>query len=157
QSYSEDFEGQTFKLPFETTNWAITVDPTNGLNHVLQSPGNGLNRITNIASVLVEGSQGTGGFDFGTSSETNYDRLEFYITPLLAGQPTNTVFLGSWSGETRGRYEFALPAGRVRLDWRYVKDRAISGGRDVVFIDNISLPQPSGVSALSIQNEQTTI
>ncbi|HTG45058.1 MAG TPA: S8 family peptidase, partial [Verrucomicrobiae bacterium] len=157
RTFAEDFEGASFKLPFSVTNWFIAFDATNRANHVLQSPGNGLNRITNIASVVIRAASGTGGFDFGTSSETNYDRLEFYITPLEPGQATNTAFLGTWSGETRGRYEFALPAGLVRLEWRYVKDRAISGGRDLVFIDNIDVPLAAGVSALSVGNETTTV
>ncbi len=157
RTFAEDFEGAALKLPIVATNWSISLDPTNRFNHVFQSPGNGLNKITNTASVVVNVSAGTGGFDFGTSTETNYDRLEFYITPQIAGQPTNTTFLGSWSGETRGRYLFALPGGQVRLEWRYVKDRAISAGRDVVFIDNIDLPGNAGVSALSVQNETTTV
>ncbi len=156
-TFAEDFEGPTFKLPFLRTNWSITLDPTNRFNHVLQSQGNGLNSVTNIASVVLQSVRGTGGFDYGTSTETNYDRLEFYITAMLPGQPTNTVFLGSWSGETRGRYEFDLPAGAVRLEWRYLKDRAISAGRDLVFIDNIDLPQAAGVSALSVENQTTSI
>jgi subtilisin family serine protease len=157
RTFAEDFEGTTLKLPIVATNWSITLDLTNRFNHVFHSPGNGQNKITNIASVVVNVAQGTGGFDFGTSTETNYDRLEFYITPLTAGQPTNAVFLASWSGETRGRYLFALPAGQTRLEWRYVKDRAISAGRDVVFIDNIDLPSSSGVSALSVRNQTTTV
>lgn len=157
RTFAEDFEGGAFKLPFVTTNWAISLDPTNRLNHVLQSPGNGLNRITNIASLLIRGVAGSGAFDYGTSTETNYDRLEFYITPMEAGKPTNTVFLGGWSGESRGRYQFVLPDGLVRLEWRYVKDRAISGGSDLVFIDNIDLPQAGVVSALSLANQTTTL
>jgi hypothetical protein len=135
----------------------VTLDLTNATNHVFQSSGNGLNRITNITSVLLRTARGAAGFDFGTSTETNYDRLEFYVTPMETAQ-TNTAFLGAWSGETRGRYQFELPGGLVRMEWRYVKDRAISAGRDLVFIDNIHIPEESApVSALAVRNQMTTV
>jgi hypothetical protein len=76
---------------------------------------------------------------------------------MQSGQPTNTVLLGSWSGELRGRYEFALPAGTVRLEWRYMKDRAISAGRDTAFIDNIDLPLATGLAGLSLKNESISL
>ncbi|HEV8543361.1 MAG TPA: S8 family serine peptidase [Verrucomicrobiae bacterium] len=156
RAFAETFEGG-FHLPFVVTNWSITADPANGLNHVLLSPGNGLNRVTNTASVTVRLVDGIGSFDFGVSTETNYDKLEFYVTQFIPGQPTNTVLLGSWSGEQRGRYQFAVSAGTIRLDWRYTKDIAITQGRDQVLIDNLDLPLATGQAALAVKNQTLTL
>jgi subtilisin family serine protease len=156
RAFAENFEGG-FHLPFAVTNWSITVDPTNGANHVLLSSGNGLNRVTNTASVTVRTVDGIGSFDFGVSSETNYDKLEFYVTQLVPGQPTNNVLLGTWSGELRGRYNFAVGAGNVRLTWRYTKDNAITAGRDQAFIDNLDLPLFTGQAALAVKNQTITL
>jgi hypothetical protein len=38
------------------------------------------------------------------------------------------------------RFELPLLAGTHRLEWRYVKDAALSRGQDTAFLDNIDLP-----------------
>jgi hypothetical protein len=156
RSFAEDFEGE-FKLPFAATNWAITLDPTNQLNHVLASSGQDQNWITNAVSLVLRVTDGIGSFDFGVSTETNYDRLEFSVAYLQDGQAGSPALLGAWSGEQRGRHEFALRAGTARLEWRYRKDAALSGGADQVFVDNLDLPLFAADSALSVKNATVTL
>ena len=139
RSYAEDFEGG-FSFAFEGGGWSIQMDPTNRVNHVFAGQGNGADRTTNAVSLMLRVSEGIGSFDFGVSTETNYDRLEFFVSYVQNGVESTPMRLGSWSGEARGRHQFALRSGTARLEWRYVKDAAISDGRDWVFIDNLDLP-----------------
>jgi hypothetical protein len=75
---------------------------------------------------------GVGSFDYKVSSETNWDALEFYL---------NGALLQRWSGEVGwATYQFAVPAGTNRFEWRYVKDASTSAGLDAAFIDNLDLP-----------------
>jgi hypothetical protein len=150
KTFAEDFEGG-FHLPFNRTNWGIALEPGSAVNHVLLTQGGQRDRITNTASVEVRLADGVGSFNFRVSSETNYDRLEFYLTSL-DGTFTNRTLLASWSGEAQGRFDFSVNAGRARLEWRYTKDRAISGGDDLAWIDNLDLPLAAGNAGLSLNN-----
>ena len=155
RTFLEDFE-DGIGLSFEG-GWSLEFDPTNRLNHVFASFGNGANRVTNSVSLVLRVADGIGGFDFSTSTETNYDRLEFSVSYLLDGKESSPVSFGSWSGERRGRYEFALRSGTARLQWRYVKDSAITDGADVVFIDNLDLPLPVAQSSLQVTGNTVTV
>ena len=52
------------------------------------------------------------------------------------------VLRGEWSGEVAWTtFEFeVVDSGLKKVEWRYVKDFAFSGGLDAVFIDNLDLP-----------------
>jgi hypothetical protein len=139
RSFAEDFE-DGFSFAFDGGSWSIQADPTNRANHVFAASGRGIDRTTNSVSLTLRVADGIGAFDFGVSSETNYDRLEFYISYIQNGVESSRTLLSSWSGEKRGRYQFAVRAGTVRLDWRFAKDAAISDGADWAFIDNLDLP-----------------
>jgi hypothetical protein len=156
RQFAEDFDGPQLKLSWQATNWFVAIDPAMRFNHVFASVGNGVDSLTNIVTLNVRTSGGTAGFDFGTSTETNYDRLELYVT-LLDSAPDRPLLYGSWSGETRGRFEFFLPSGSARLEWRYSKDLALSYGRDAVFIDNLDLPDRLVSSVLSTDSQLTTL
>lgn len=138
RTYAEDFE-DGLDLPFVGA-WTIEQDPTNRFNRVFTAFGNGQGRTTNIVSLTVRVGDGFGGFDFGVSSETNHDRLEFSVSYVQNGEESPRMVLGSWSGELRGRHEFALRSGTAHLEWRFVKDAAVSHGADRAFIDNLDLP-----------------
>jgi len=156
RTFAEDFEGG-LALPFVGNKWSIEADPASPTNQVFMSLGGGAHRLANIVSLTARVVDGVGSFEYGVSTERTYDKLEFYITYLREGQPTNAALIGSWSGEARGRYEFGLEAGLAKLEWRYVKDRAISGGADRVFIDNLDLPLFTAELALSLKNKTVTL
>jgi subtilisin family serine protease len=155
RGFSDDFEPD-FHLPFKRVNWSIGIDPTNQLNHVAQSVGSG-DRQTNTLTLVTRTAAGTGSFDYGTGTETNYDRLEFYVTYLEAGAGLAPARLGAWSGQTRGNFQFDVQPGLVQLQWRYVKDAAISEAPDTVFIDNFDLPIIQGATALTLKNQTITV
>lgn len=67
-----------------------------------------------------------------TSSEANYDRLNFYID----GQKQSY-----WSGEGGWRQaRFAIRRGNHQLVWEYSKDDSGNDGNDCAWIDAIDLP-----------------
>jgi hypothetical protein len=87
---------------------------------------------------------GTGSFDFRVSSETGWDFLEFYL---------NGLRLQRWSGEVGWQnFQFPVPAGINRFEWRYTKDANFSAGLDAAFLDNVfvplSVPDPTPPAAV---------
>lgn len=151
-SFAEDFEdGLTFA--FDGGTWSIRTDPTNQANHVFAAAGGRIDRTTNATSVTLRVVDGIGAFDFGTSCETNYDRLEFFVSYIQNGVESGRTLMSSWSGESRGRHQFAVRTGAVRLEWRFTKDAAISDGADLVFIDNIDLPLFTAQPAVTFTGE----
>lgn len=67
-----------------------------------------------------------------TSTESDKDKLSFYIDGQLAGE---------WSGETAWGCElFTVSAGTHEFEWRYTKDINNNNGQDAVWLDDIHLP-----------------
>jgi len=140
RDFADDFESGDFsRLSYTNQGWLITdlgVSDRGGRFAARSSAQPTQHRITNILSVATLPSGGIGSFDLRTSTEQNYDRLEFYVI-----SDSRADLLGTWSGETPWTtYRFQVPAGPGRLEWRYVKDAALSAGMDAVFINNMSLP-----------------
>ncbi len=68
-----------------------------------------------------------------TSSEQNYDFLNFYIDDIKQG--------AGWSGENAwSRSAFYVTAGVHKFSWFYEKDYSTIGGADAVWIDDIIFP-----------------
>jgi hypothetical protein len=155
RTFAEDFE-DGLSFPFRG-NWSIQTDPTNRVNHIFASSGNRQDRTTNIVTLTVRVADGIGGFDYAVSTETNRDRLEFSVVYIEDEKESNRTPLGAWSGEVRGRHEFALRSGMARLEWRFSKDGAISDGADRVFIDNLDLPFSAGKSVLTRTGETVRV
>jgi hypothetical protein len=139
QEFVEDFEGATFKLPFVARNWVIGNDPNGGGSRVAisqETPGS--RKLTNTLALVSRTLPGIGRFDLGVSSERNFDRLEFWVTYYTDSTPGRPTMLASWSGEVpRQTFLFETRNGLMGMEWRYVKDQAIDGGRDFAFIDNL--------------------
>ncbi|MEI6175180.1 MAG: T9SS type A sorting domain-containing protein, partial [Bacteroidota bacterium] len=73
-------------------------------------------------------------FWLSTSSEQDYDFLNFYIDDVLLGQ---------WSGDTPWRRAaYPVDAGEHTFKWSYNKDIALSWGLDRAWVDFIALPPP---------------
>jgi len=73
-------------------------------------------------------------FYISTSSEQDYDFLQFVIDGVLQDQ---------WSGETPWtRVSFPVAAGEHVFKWIYLKDLAYYTGLDRVWVDFIALPPP---------------
>ncbi|MBR4391891.1 MAG: T9SS type A sorting domain-containing protein [Bacteroidales bacterium] len=69
------------------------------------------------------------------SSESNYDKLYFYI---------DGIEMGSWSGSLDwSQVSFPITTGQHTLKWKYEKDYSVSSGSDCAWIDNIQMPASS--------------
>ena len=80
------------------------------------------------------GSADTIAFYFKVSSETNYDKLHFFIDNYEKAE---------WSGSLDWqRIAFPVAAGIHTYKWSYTKDVSMASGQDCAWIDNISLPAP---------------
>ena len=79
-------------------------------------------------------------FYYKVSSESNYDKLHFYIDEQEKG---------SWSGEVEWTLaDYVLPVGEHTLRWEYSKDVSMSSGSDCAWIDNVVFP-PSQIIAIT--------
>lgn len=75
------------------------------------------------------------------SSETNYDKLFFYI---------DDVEKGNWSGEVSWSEErYPITTGNHNFKWTYRKDYSVDGGSDCAWIDNVQMPATNVIVALN--------
>jgi len=137
QRYIDSFESGDFDvLPWSTAGsapWSVRPGVGVGGSFAARSGLAADNQASSLVLALTL-LEGTGSFDYRVSSEAGWDSLEFYV---------NEVLQQRWSGETGWRsYQFAVPKGPARLEWRYARDANFSFGQNAVFIDNLYLPRP---------------
>ncbi len=113
-----------------TAGWFVSTNANSGRYGVRSGLiGNGGTSVMVIQTNMLAG---TAGFAYALSSEEDWDSLEFYL---------NGARLGRWSGELDWRrFEFRVPAGYNRLEWRYTKDANYGDGLDAAFLDDFYLP-----------------
>jgi uncharacterized delta-60 repeat protein len=132
---TERFESGDFSaLPWVSAGdgpWFIQSQTVGGGRYAARS---GLLRDgqTSVLGLQITTRSGVGSFDFRVNSEAGWDFLEF----LINGQRVQR-----WSGAVGWQsFQFAVPAGLTRLEWRYVKDANFASGADAAFLDNLYLP-----------------
>ncbi|MDO9512845.1 MAG: hypothetical protein Q7J34_13890 [Bacteroidales bacterium] len=132
----EDWESGGFlKFPWMRTGnvlWEITQNPVYERSFSASSgqPGDSKQSTLTISyEVMTEDSIS---FYYKTSTEANYDFLEFYIDNQLKGK---------WSGLRDWKYiSYYVPAGQHSFRWKYQKDIFAFAGEDMVWIDYLRLP-----------------
>ena len=133
-SYTETLEEGRFVYLIPemggAAGWQIGSNASTGQFGARSGPiGNGGSSIMLIRTNMAAG---TAGFDYSVSSEEGWDFLEFYL---------NGARLGRWSGELGWRrFDFRVPQGLNRLEWRYVKDANYGDGLDMASLDNFYIP-----------------
>jgi hypothetical protein len=130
--YSDTFKtGNLTALSWSTVGaapWAVTM--VDG-QYAARSGAIGNGQSSSLV-LITNLYAGTGSFDVRTSSELDWDWLEFYL---------NGALMNRWSGETAWQsYPFAVTEGANVLEWRYVKDANWGAGLDAAFLDNVYLP-----------------
>lgn len=114
--------------------WTFESNDAYEGNYCLKSGAIGNNGSTIITLQHEAGTADTISFFFKVSSETNYDKLHFYID----NQPK-----GEWSGSLNWqKASFPVIEGVHTYKWSYTKDVSMSSGQDCAWIDYISLPSP---------------
>ncbi len=157
----EDFE----TADFTANAWKIegkgvwVIDSVNAYKgqYCAKSDGVANNQYAKLKIQIEVMADGPLTFYVKTSSEADYDVLEFYVNSLLTQK---------WSGE-KGWTEYTLDMqeGSYALEWRYRKDSSGSEGEDRAYIDNIFFPPVSVVKMIEsvsglrydIKDEQLTI
>ena len=97
--------------------------------------------------IVVNAINGTGSFDYDVSTESGWDYLVFCIDNS-AGCTRTSGYTMRWSGVTTGTYTFNVVAGYHTYTWVYWKDSSVNGNSDTVWIDDVDIPVPSGITNL---------
>ena len=96
--------------------------------------------------IIVNAINGTGEFAYNVNSEGGWDFLVFCIDNS-AGCLRTSGFTMRWAGiGLTGTYQFPVTAGYHTYTWVYWKDASVNGGQDTVWIDDVDIPVPSGIT-----------
>lgn len=143
--FADDFQtGDFSRLPYQISSspnvgqhWVVASVETNSVTQqssLVARVKPGLPDATTASLVIMTNlAAGVGSFEFSVNTETNYDKFEFSLDGRV---------LGAWSGVVPWQtFFFDIPAKAtpVRLEWRYIKDLAVSAPNELVAIDNIDI------------------
>ena len=133
----EDFETGDFEKYnwlFSGNNWTIVSDEVHNGNYAARSGATTNNHTSDMILTLQVANDGNISFWKKTSSETNCDKLHFYI---------DNTEMGAWSGSQNqewGKVTFPITMGTHLLRWIYSKDSSSAQGEDCAWIDDIQFP-----------------
>lgn len=125
---------------FSGSNWVIDNTMSHKGNYSARSGATTNNHTSEMILSLQVLNEGEISFWVRTSSETNCDKLHFYI---------DNSELGVWSGYQDPQWEkacFPMTTGFHLLRWVYSKDSSSAQGQDCVWIDDIQFP-PLGITS----------
>lgn len=130
----EDFETGSFG-----TNWTLSANNPWEIvsggrgNYCAKSNNNGAHNSSGYMELSVNVlAPGEFSFWYKVSSESNYDKLHFYMDGQEKGTWSGTV---AWTEFTQ-----AVTAGSHTLKWEYTKDSSVSSGDDCAWVDDIIFP-----------------
>lgn len=130
----EDFESGAFGENWTlspTYPWSIVSNGRSGF--CAKSTNNGISSSEGYCTLTVEVlAAGELTFWYKVSSETNYDKLHFFM---------DNVEINSWSGSHEWtQYSQAVTTGTHTFKWSYTKDSSVNSGEDCAWIDDIKFP-----------------
>ncbi len=131
----EDFESGILGEGWTNDNqapWTVVNEQPYEGQYCIKSGAIGDNGSTSLTLTHEAGTEDEISFYYKVSSETNYDKLRFYI---------DNIERGTWSGNvdwTKATY--SVSAGTHTYKWTYTKDGAVNNGSDCGWIDYINLP-----------------
>lgn len=135
-STSDSFESGAIPSEYSfagSANWVTTTTQAATGSRSIMNANIGDSQ-TAVVRRTIEGP-GTVAFKYRTSTEANYDFLNFKV---------NGTTQLSQSGSTGWlSYSTSLPAGTHTLEWEYFKDGSVSNGADTVYVDDIELTSVS--------------
>ena len=123
-----------------SANWTIvTEDPNSGTYCVKSGRINDSQQTDLILTVEIL-ADGEISFYKKVSSESNWDKLYFYI---------DNREQNNWSGNLAwGQESYEVTTGTHTFKWSYQKDGSVSSGSDCAWVDDIQFPPTSVVLAL---------
>lgn len=135
----------------KATPWVIVEDGGRSyIQSAIQDQHNSSTSVTATFNNLTAGQVLS--FDWGVSSENNYDWLSFYSNGTRIQRISGT--------QSFTRYTYTIPSnGNYVFKWTYSKDSSVSNGYDCGFIDNVSLTgnQPEPVPSEELINEALNV
>ena len=144
----EDFESGVFSTDWtfsQANSWTIVSGGVKG-EKCAKSMNEGMAssdyNITLAVNVLAAGELT---FQYYVSSESNYDKLHFYM---------DNQEKGVWSGSVNWS-EFTQPVtvGQHTFKWSYTKDSSVNSGDDCAKIDNIIFPPVNVITFIDPASE----
>jgi len=130
----ENFESGLGNFPWSFTggNWN-TVPGGYMSDFAARNAAIGHNQSTSMSITMSNPADGIVSFWKKLSTEENHDYLKFYINGMLKNQ---------WSGidENWQQISYMVAAGTNTYRWEYSKDNSVSGGSDMVLIDEVVFP-----------------
>ena len=115
-----------------TLPWTIDNSTYYSAGYSARSGAISHSQTSTMETTRVLSSPGELSFWYKVSSESNYDKLRFYVDGTQQNE---------WSGNidwTQATYNLA--AGTRVLKWEYVKDGSVSSGSDCAWVDDIIFP-----------------
>ena len=141
----ENFETgdfSTYNWQFSGTgNWTIVSNETHSGTYSAKSGSISHSQQTDLILTTEVFTAGQVSFFKKVSSESNYDKLHFYI---------DNSEKGNWSGEDDwSQVSYPVTAGTHTFKWSYTKDSSVSNGSDCAWIDDIQFPPTSVTTVLA--------
>jgi hypothetical protein len=135
QAFVEDFESGVFSegWTFSQNNaWTIVNGGTKGTK-CAKSMNNGISNSDYSMTLTVDvATAGNMTFMYKVSSETNYDKLHFFM---------DNQEKGTWSGDVDWTlFTQPVTVGQHTFKWSYTKDSSVNSGSDCGMVDEISFP-----------------
>jgi len=131
--FNDGFEDGSLS-PFTTggtANWAISTTSPYAGSYCAESGTIAASQSTYMELTQSITFPGQISFAIKISSESNYDKLSFYIDGTL---------MSSWSGEVAWTtVSYAVSSGSHTFKWEYSKDGSVNSGSDKVWIDEIKI------------------
>lgn len=128
----DTFESATrpFTYTTDTSSWTRSTASFKNGSYSFASTNTGNSSQSDVKIQNVQGPT-TVSFWYRTSSEANYDFLNFYVDGANVLTKSGSV---PWT-----YFEYSLPSGNHVLKWNYTKDGVTNVGEDKVYIDDVSI------------------
>ena len=121
--------------------WTIVSEGAYDGTFCAKSGQIGNNGVTDLVLTVDILADGEISFYRKVSSESNYDKLHFYI---------DNNELDNWSGsEDWTKQTYSITTGTHTFKWSYQKDYSVDSGQDCAWIDYIEFPPTSVTTALA--------
>ena len=121
-------------------NWTIVSDEANSGTYSVKSDSITDNQQSDLTLTIDILADGEISFYKKVSSESNWDKLYFYI---------DNQEKGNWSGDQPWlQVSYPITVGTHTIKWSYAKDYSQSSGSDCAWIDDIQFPPTSITLAL---------
>ena len=129
----DDFETNDFSvLPWTfsgNADWVITNNNPHQGTYCAANGDINDSQTSSMQIVVDAPANGTVQFWYRTSTESNYDHLQFFIDNVMQDEWDGNI---GWT-----QISYPLNQGQHTLRWTYYKDISISSGEDTVYVDEI--------------------